>query len=180
VPRRGSLITRLVGVFADGHNWEMERMNDQERKIIEPETRRELNDWCIGVPRRVIANREIFPSYVIDGEAVHDEWRELPLMTDEIRQRLPELYSTADIEDPVVQIRYKAWRCCDWNAIEFDGEDIFFGFVWVEAPVWGYFRLSDLDAVKVPHCSYGIAVDRYFEPEPISQVMMGYYYDGPC
>ena len=155
-------------------------MNDQERKHIESETRRGLKDAYIGVPRRVVAIRDFFPSWNIESERNQDEVREHRLMTDEIRQRLPKLYSTADIEDPFIQIRYKAWRYCDWNAIEFDGDDIFFGFVWVECPVWGYFRLSDLEAINVPHCASGIAVDRFFEPRTISSALLGYYYDGSC
>jgi hypothetical protein len=42
---------------------------------------------------------------------------------------------------------------CDWYAVEFDGEDVFFGFVIInndhQNSEWGYFSLQELAALKV-------------------------------
>ena len=48
---------------------------------------------------------------------------------------------------------------CDWYVAEFDGKDTFFGFVNLNDPQnaeWGYFTLSELDAINIE----GIEVDR--------------------
>ena len=106
------------------------------------------------------------------------EHHEHSLLTDKMRRQLPGLYATENDDNPVVQVRLTAWGHCDWNIIEFDGDDIFFGFVWVGVPVWGYFRLSDLDTINSWHGNTAIVVDpRYDEPRHVTSAMMDYLHD---
>lgn len=115
---------------------------------------------------------------VVRTHAEHPVLTELsPLMPDEVRSRLPRLYATKDDADPIVQVRYRAWRHCDWNIIEFDGTDILFGMVWYTFPIWGYFRLSDLQTMNNWACQPAIVIDRDFDPKPATQAMWDYRYD---
>ena len=118
--------------------------------------------------------RKVLACRVVDATVANEATL---LMTESVRKRLPKLYATENVNNPVVQVRYRAWSLCDWNAIEFDGVDVFFGFFWHRSPVWGYFRLSDLEeSNRLAHDNV-IVIDRFFEPRPVSAVMMDYYYD---
>ena len=96
------------------------------------------------------------------------------LLTPEIRERLPKLYATEHDKDPVVQAKFfSPWMDWTWYAVEFDGEDIFFGLVEGFATEWGYFSLSEIQAGRGP---FGVPVverDLYFQPAPISEVTDG-------
>ena len=93
----------------------------------------------------------------------------MQLMTKEIMKKLPPLYSTEDQKDPIVQTKFftpdSQWT---WYAVEFDGEDLFFGLVIGFEKEFGYFRLSELKSAKGP---MGLAIERdlYFKPKPLSQ-----------
>lgn len=56
-----------------------------------------------------------------------------------------------------------------WYAIEFDGKDLFFGFVFGFEPELGYFTLSELmevrGALRLP-----VERDRWFTPKRLSEV----------
>jgi len=94
----------------------------------------------------------------------------MELLTEEIRQQLPPLYSTENEPDPIAQVKFftpdAGWT---WYAIEFDGEDIFFGLVVGLATEMGYFSLSELQSVRG---SLGLPVERdlYFKPTPMSEL----------
>jgi DUF2958 family protein len=80
------------------------------------------------------------------------------------------------VEDPIIQVKFfTPWSSWTWYAIEYDGADLFFGFViggpWQaghEAEL-GYFSLAELTAVRGPG---GIRIERdlYFEPVSLSEV----------
>ncbi len=93
------------------------------------------------------------------------------LLTPEIRERLPKLYATENDKDPVVQVKFfSPWMNWTWYAVEFDGNDIFFGLVEGFATEWGYFSLSEIQAGRGP---FGVPIverDLYFRPAPISEV----------
>ena len=57
-----------------------------------------------------------------------------------------------------------------WYAIEYDGEDIFYGYVEGIFPELGNFRLSELKQIRG---AIGLPVerDKFFTPIPLSQVM---------
>jgi len=94
----------------------------------------------------------------------------MKLLTNEIRNRLPNLYDTEHERDPIAQVKFfTPWASWTWYATEFDGQDVFFGYVDGPCGEWGYFSLSELEQVRGPG---GLTVERdlYFEPKPMSQV----------
>ena len=95
----------------------------------------------------------------------------MKLLTDEIRRSLPPLYSTEDQGDAaIVRVKFftptSSWT---WYAIEFDGDDLFFGLVDGFEKEMGYFSLSELESVVGP---YGVGVERdlYFKPCLLAEV----------
>ena len=150
-------------------------MNDhkQDQTQAEPEQR------PLGVATRPRLRRIVPAALSIEvAPEGHREWDycegDPPLLTDEIRQRLPKLYATENDEDPIVQVRFRAWSGCHWNVVEFDGENIFFGLIWQRYPIWGYFALSHLETINARHGASAIVVDPGFEPEPVSSAIWDY------
>jgi hypothetical protein len=94
----------------------------------------------------------------------------MALLTQEIRRRLPKLYSQEHVRDPLVQAKFftpdSSWT---WYATEFDGDDTFFGLVHGHERELGYFSLRELEQVRGP---LGLAVerDRGWTPRPLSEV----------
>jgi len=68
--------------------------------------------------------------------------------------KLPRLYETENIcsEEKIAHLHFTADRC-HWWAIEWDGQDTFFGYVllngWSHDSEFGYFNLSELLDIKV-------------------------------
>jgi len=94
----------------------------------------------------------------------------MKLMTNEIRQRMPALYITQEDPDPIVQVKFfTPWTSWTWYATEFDGEDTFFGLVEGFDTEWGYFSLSELEAIRGP---MGLRIERdlYFKPTPAGEI----------
>lgn len=98
----------------------------------------------------------------------------MKLLTDELRKTLPALYSQEKEKDPTVVCKFflpaTKWT---WFAIEFDGDDLFFGYVAGEYPELGYFSLSELERLDGP---FGLGVERdlYFEPQKLSEIKKEY------
>jgi hypothetical protein len=94
----------------------------------------------------------------------------MQLLTNELRRRLAPLYSSENEPDPLVVCKFftpdSNWT---WYAIEFDGEDTFFGFVDGLEKELGYFSLSELETARGP-LGLPIERDRYFEPCRLSKV----------
>ena len=67
------------------------------------------------------------------------------LLPPSLLERLPPLGATEDEEDPLIRAKFFypdfSWT---WYAIEFDGDDLFFGLVDGFERELGYFRLSEL------------------------------------
>lgn len=94
----------------------------------------------------------------------------MKLMTEELRKKLPPLGSQDKVKDPIVQVKYFCpWNHWAWYAFEFDGEDIFFGWVFGDYPELGTFSLSEMESIKGP-MGLGIERDLYFDPKPLSEV----------
>ena len=71
----------------------------------------------------------------------------------EILTAMPEFYETEEVEvdDKIVHLHFYIGRC-NWYAAEFDGEDLFFGYVNLNDPInaeWGYFSLKELRDLAV-------------------------------
>ncbi len=98
----------------------------------------------------------------------------MKLLTKEILQKLPALYSQENIKDPMVWVKFFTpdanWT---WYGIEFDGEDTFFGYVIGLEKELGYFSLSELKKVRG---AFGLPIERdlYFEPTELSNVKKAY------
>jgi len=94
----------------------------------------------------------------------------MKLLTEELRKKIPPLYSQEENPDPIVHCKFftpdSSWT---WYVIEFDGEDTFFGYVVGFVPELGYFSLSELESIRGP---LGLPVERdlYFEPKPLSEI----------
>ncbi len=94
----------------------------------------------------------------------------MKLMTKALRKRLPKLYATENDEDPMVICKFFypdfSWT---WYAIEFDGDDVFFGFVDGDYPELGYFLLSELQTHRG---KLGLPAERdlSFEPCRLSEL----------
>ena len=95
----------------------------------------------------------------------------MELLTSELRDMLPPLYSQEHEEDPLVICKFFT-PDSNWSfyALEFDGEDLFFGWVVGFEKELGYFRLSDLLQARGP---FGLSIERdlHFSPTKLSLVM---------
>ena len=93
----------------------------------------------------------------------------MKLLTQEIKQKLPKLGETDNQADPIVQVKsFCPWNHWTWFAYEYDGEDIFFGFVKGDFDELGTFSLSELEKIRGP-LGLGIERDIYFKPKPLSK-----------
>ncbi|MEX0616623.1 MAG: DUF2958 domain-containing protein [Candidatus Woykebacteria bacterium] len=85
--------------------------------------------------------------------------------------KLPSLGETENQSDPQVICKFflvgSKWV---WYATEFDGSDLFFGYVAGDFPELGYFRLSELKEVRGLF-NLPIERDLYFKPRPLSEVI---------
>lgn len=94
----------------------------------------------------------------------------MKLLTKAVRRKLPPLYVSELVEDPLVVTKFflpgTGWT---WYAVEFDGKDTFFGYVVGHVSELGYFSLAELQDVRGP---LGLRVERdtYFKAQPLSQV----------
>ncbi len=83
---------------------------------------------------------------------------------DDVREQLPALYSTEHEKEPLMIVKFftpdSSWTL---YASEFDGKDIFFGYVVGFEQELGYFSLSELQGATGP---FGLHVERDFNFEP--------------
>tara|TARA_S200000501_G_scaffold92736_1_gene86045 strand:+ start:3535 stop:3870 length:336 start_codon:yes stop_codon:yes gene_type:complete len=90
----------------------------------------------------------------------------MKLMTQEIRKRIPELYSTDNtpIGERVIHAKFfHPWSKLTWYASEFDGTDLFYGYTESgQGSEWGYFSLKEMGDIFVRGC--WMERDRYFGP----------------
>lgn len=99
------------------------------------------------------------------------EYPQMELLTDEIRARLPKLYSGEKLGmKALAQVKFftpdSNWT---WYASEFDGEDVFFGLVDGYEIELGYFSLSELQGGRG---TLGLPIerDRHFTPKTLAEL----------
>jgi len=100
----------------------------------------------------------------------------MKLLTKDLRGKLPKLYATENtpVEEKTAVVKFftpdSSWT---WYAVEFDGDDQFFGWVHGHEKEWGYFSLKELESVLGP---LGLPIERdlYFKPTKIRDIG-GYY-----
>ena len=78
----------------------------------------------------------------------------MKLLTDELRARLPPLYSQEAEAEPVVYAKFimpgTRWTWYVTEGSEQEGDFLFFGFVVGLESEFGYFLLSELETVRRP------------------------------
>ncbi len=94
------------------------------------------------------------------------------LLTKSIIAKIPKLYETEsiDIQDKVIRAKlFTPWSNWTWYIIEFDGDDLCFGFVKGHEAEFGYLKLSELENLQGP---FGLNVeqDRHFEPTQVGDM----------
>ncbi len=93
------------------------------------------------------------------------------LVTKKLRRELPALYSQENANDPIVRAKFFTPDAnAIWFAIEFDGDDLFFGWACFgnfDDAELGYFSLAELMAIRG---RFGLPVERdlSFSPCPLS------------
>lgn len=123
-----------------------------------------------------IAEMEDFEFLYADeilGKEVSDPPEDAPpLMDENIRQQMPELYSQEELGlEAKARVKYftpdSNWT---WYGSEFDGEDIFFGLVNGLELELGYFSLKELQGTCGP---LGLPIERdvHFEPKSLKELM---------
>ncbi len=88
----------------------------------------------------------------------------MKLLTKEIRNRLPKIYTSQNDRNPVIHVKFfTPWSNWTWFVSEFDGKDRFFGLVEGFEREWGYFLLSELESICGPG---GLRIERdpHFTP----------------
>ena len=103
----------------------------------------------------------------------------MELLPKDVRETLPELRANEELglaAQALVKFFTPAggWS---WYASEFDGEDIFFGFVIGFEPEFGYFSLSELESVRGP---LGLPIERdlHFKPTSLEELRNHYQEKG--
>ena len=85
----------------------------------------------------------------------------MKLLTDELRARLPRLYSQEAEPEPTVYAKFflpgTGWTWYVTEGSEQEGDFLFFGWVMGLDSEFGYFLLSELEAVRTPQ---GLSVER--------------------
>jgi hypothetical protein len=98
--------------------------------------------------------------------------RKHKLLTQELRNKLPKLYEAeGNMEASVAQVKffspYSGWT---WYAVEFDGEDTFFGLVQGFELEYGYFSYSELEQATVFGGLPAVERDCYWTPQNIHDI----------
>lgn len=84
----------------------------------------------------------------------------MKLLTKEIIQTFPKLKATENLTDEEKKIIAKfftPWTRWTWYALEYDGDDTFFGYVRGLESEYGYFSLAELQSIEGP---FGLKIER--------------------
>lgn len=98
----------------------------------------------------------------------------MQLMTKELEEQFPPLYSTEDKEPKDIKIIAKFFHPCNhwtWYATEYDPETrIFFGYVRGDFDEFGTFSLDELQSIRGP-LGLGMERDLYFGEHTLDEVI---------
>lgn len=94
----------------------------------------------------------------------------MKIFTKELLQKVPKLYETDRAKDPTVYIKlfFPSFHWT-WYVIEFDGKDMFFGYVDGSFADLGYFSLKELLEAR-DKSGMPLERDRYFRPCRLSEL----------
>lgn len=91
------------------------------------------------------------------------------LMTEELKKSIPTLYAS---ESKTAFIKFfSCFTGWTWYAIEFDGKDIFYGYVKGDYDEWGYFSLKEFEDINKSKGFAFVERDLYFKPTPIQDLI---------
>ena len=96
----------------------------------------------------------------------------MKLLTKEIRKILPKAgeQDSKNTDETIAYIKFFCpWSNWKWYVMDFDGEDIFFGYVIGLYNEFGTFRLSELENIRGPF-GLGIERDIFFKPTKIIEL----------
>lgn len=120
------------------------------------------NAICVGGKTQIKAEKKNSKAVKIPG---------MKLLTQEIRKKLPPLYSQdGKGGKAVAYVKFftpdSSWT---WYATEYDGKDTFFGLVDGQFKELGYFSLSELESAHGP---LGLPVERdlYWRPKTLQEI----------
>jgi len=97
----------------------------------------------------------------------------MKLLTQAIVKKFPAISETSEKKSEDVEIIAKFFNpmgSWTWYATEYDGDDLFFGYVDGNFPELGYFSLKELQSIRLP-LGMGIERDKYFPKTKLSEVM---------
>jgi hypothetical protein len=89
-----------------------------------------------------------------------------------IMDAIPRIGTQEDIEDPMVPVKFfDCMSAATWWVVEYDGEDMFFGYVTLGDPdcaeLGYFFKREIVSAARM------FERDLYWKPVPLSKVMEG-------
>jgi hypothetical protein len=98
----------------------------------------------------------------------------MELLTEELRQQLPPLYSQENEPDPIVHAKFftpdSSWTWWVTEGSPRGGDFLFFGYVQGLDDEWGYFLLSELQQAR-GRLGLPIERDLYFTPGRFTDVV---------
>src|ERR1700674_5654247 len=99
----------------------------------------------------------------------------MKLLTEDLRARLPRLYSQEAEADPMVYAKFflpgTGWTWYVTEGQEQDGDFLFFGFVVGLESEFGYFLLSELECVRSPLGGLSVERDLSFREGRLTDVV---------
>ena len=99
----------------------------------------------------------------------------MKLLTEDLRARLPRLYSQEAEADPMVYAKFflpgTGWTWYVTEGQEQDGDFLFFGFVVGLESEFGYFLLSELESVRSPLGGLSVERDLSFREGRLTDVV---------
>lgn len=99
----------------------------------------------------------------------------MKLLSDELRAKLPRLYSQEAEADPMVYAKFflpgTGWTWYVTEGEQREGDFLFFGFVVGLESEFGYFLLSELESVRSPIFGLPVERDVYFTEGRLTDVV---------
>ena len=113
----------------------------------------------------------MFAQHSISSQSRKGKVKQMKLLTQEIRKKLPLLYAQDGKGGKAVAYVKFFTPSSNWTfyVLEFDGEDTFFGLVDGFEKELGYFSLSELEKVRGP---MGLPIERdlYWKPKTLEEI----------
>ena len=175
-----TILVTVKGMETTKHRKGSENMSQKKPYFVKGTDEDQFNFF--GRTERVQDIGSSHGSELLDGFASrrpkepNEGLRRHKLMPNYIRKKIPDLYSTQGVamNDKVLTVKffspYSNWT---WYGVEFDGEDIFFGFVEGFEKEWGYFSLDELASTQLGGLVPAVERDTSFRPTKFGDLNRG-------